>query len=780
MIDTIVQRKRIMFALGAVVFLISLAGIRLLEVNNDYRSFIGESNRYLQNTDWLSERQGNARESAVLLYKPSNADVLDSLSLLQYSQVAETAPSLPYVVSATSALDQEKLVIVRETSSGEEHIRRANIMFGANVFAENGRDALRQTLASTPTVARRYMAEDFASAAVLISLDFSQDELSREAQISALEEAVDDLERGIQELAPDDRVLIAGSSLFDKAASQTVREDLRSIVPIAALFVFVVLILIYRSFAFAVVTMIIVLIPVLGSAGLIAYLGIPFSNLAMAGLLLVGTLSVADVLHVANTYFLKRAEKQTQSEGLTAMLSQNMTPVIATTVTTILGQMALVLSPAEPIRAMAWIVIVGSVLALLLAILMLPLFLSWIKPPKGDSLTRLSRVLSQLSVTAVRHSKKVLSVAAIVSFGALAALISANVSDSLAGWFSEDTEFNQGLSILDEQYLGGDTITIAVEATALDVVAARNHPQPSAIIEYYATLQDNLEQRYSGLWMSIPTMAKALAGHKGRDGTGTVFETSTIQDDANLSALKRFSAEAVARSGLMTKYAAGKADYGLWRFDGDDASSFTVLANAQDIEAEFLGGDQERRVRVSGMGVAIAELSVRNFDSILKGSVISFVTVSIVMFLVFRSLRFGAVALIPNAIPILLAFGAWALYAGDLNLATITVYSVVLGIVVDDTIHITAKYSRELKSTPNDPLSAIERAVQKCGVGIFATTIIIGVGFALLGTSDFLLTAHRSQLAAIAVFGAFLFDITALPVLLVYASKKKARQQRVA
>lgn len=772
MAEFLVRRKLQMFLVGALIFLFSVAGVRLLEVNNDYRAFIGENNAYLQNTDWLSERQGNARESAVLLYIPSNGDVLDTISLLQYSQVTETAPTLPYVVSSTSALDQEKLVIIRETETGEEHIRRANIMFGTDVFDELGRTALRNTLAATPTVNRRYLAEDFTSAAVLISLDFTQDELSREEQITALEDAVDEIERGIQELATEDRVLVAGSSLFDKAASQTVREDLRSIVPIAAFFVFLTLIVIYRSVAFALVTMVVVLIPVIGSAGLIAYIGIPFSNLAMAGLLLVGTLSVADVLHVSNTYFLNRAQERSKSQGLVAMLSQNMAPVIATTVTTVLGQMALVLSPAEPIRAMAWIVVVGSVLALLLTFLMLPLFLSWISPPKAANLTHLSKWLGQIAVSAVHRSKLVLMVASAVSLASIAALIAANVSDSLAGWFSEDTEFNQGLSILDEQYLGGDTITIAVEATAGDIVAARNHPAESKVIDYYTALQERFDQEYAGSWMSVPMMARALAAHSQSGDTATRFETPILRDDPNLSALKRFSAEAVARSGLMTKYAAGKADYGLWRFDGNDASSFAIIEHAKQIEADFLESAEERTVRVSGMGVAIADLSVRNFDSILAGSVISFITVSFVMILVFQSIKFGALAILPNAVPILFAFGTWAIFAGDLNLATITVYSVVLGIVVDDTIHISSKYLRELKLTPDDPVSAITRAIEKCGVGIFATTVIIGVGFALLGTSDFLLTAHRSQMAAFSVFSALIFDITALPVLLVIASKR--------
>lgn len=779
MVELVVRRKRLMFILGALVFLLSLSGVRYLEVNNDYRSFIGEDNAYLQNTDWLSERQGNARESAVLLYIPSDGNVLNTLSLLQYSQVSEVAPDLPYVVSATSGLDQEKLVVIRETSTGEEHIRRANIMFGANSFDESGRQALQEEFSSTPTMHRRYVADDFGSAAVLISLDFTIDDLSREAQIEALEAAVEAVEIEIQQLIPEDRVIVAGSSLFDKAASETVRQDLRSIVPMAALFVFAVLILIYRSLAFAIVVMIIVLIPVVGSAGLIAFMGIPFSNLAMAGLLLVGTLAVADVLHVSNTYFLNRANNRPREESLSTMLSHNMSPVIATTLTTILGQLALVLSPAEPIRAMAWIVVVGSILAMLLAILMLPMLLSMIKPPKGDSLSRLSDYLSKVSVGSVRRSRSILAIASLVTVGSIAALVSVNVSDSLAGWFSEETEFNQGLSILDEQYLGGDTITIAVEATALDVVAARNHPVPSPVTDLYASLQQDLDQTYAGNWMSIPTMARALATQRDANTASLFYETEDLSQDENLKALKRFSAEAVARSGLMTKYAAGKADYGLWRFDGNDSSSFAVLQNAKDVESDINEKVEGRSVLVSGMGVAIADLSVRNFDSILKGSIISFVTVSFVMILIFRSLKFGGVSLLPNAIPILCAFGAWAAYAGDLNLATITVYSVVLGIVVDDTIHITSKYLKELKLTPDEPVDAVARAVRNCGVGIFATTVIIGVGFALLGTSDFLLTAHRSQLAAIAVFGAFVFDITALPVLLVYASRRRSPSTQV-
>ena len=761
----------IAFFVGILIFFGLLVGLKSLKFDNDYRSFIGEDNAYLTNTDWLSERLGDGSESAVLIYQPVEGNIFDTLSLLQFSETSESAEQLPYVTNATSFFDQEKLIQI-EDAEGNIEYRAANILFGINVFSADGQATIEREVRSLSTILRRYVASDMSSGAVLLTLDFQRDELDRASQIDALLEAVNTLENRLQSVSPGDQLKLAGSSLFDHAASVTVRQDLRRIVPIAVVLIFLILIVIYRSIPFALITMLIIIIPVLASAGAIALMGLSFSNLAMAGLLLVGTLAVADVLHVSNSYFLNIAHGESRIESLTAMLRQNIEPILATTVTTIFGQLAIVLSPAEPIRTMAWIVIFGSILALALALLMLPLLLSTLKVPKTSSLTTISKFLEKVCRFSIQRATFVVVVSLFLTGFACFGLFRASVSDSMSSWFSEQTEFNQGLAILESNYLGGDAITISVEAPATDIVAVRLYPSPSDTVDTFVDLNTFLETEYDGLWFTIPSLAQAVSSLiKSPSNNSISFETEVLQEDERFAGLRRFSSETVARSGLMTPYSAGRADYAIWRFDAEDNSSFSVLENAKSIEQVFNSQAEPRDVRLSGIGLAIADLSVQNYWAVFWGSVFSFLTVAIVLTLIFRSLGLGALAIIPNGLPILLTFGCWAWVYGEMNLAAITVYAVVLGIIVDDTIHIINKYSRELSITPNDPISAVGKAIYKSGVGIGATTFIIGLGFALLGTSDFLLTAHRSQMAAFAVFSAFIFDITLLPVLLVSYSK---------
>ncbi len=133
----------------------------------------------------------------------------------------------------------------------------------------------------------------------------------------------------------------------------------------------------------------------------------------------------------------------------------------------------------------------------------------------------------------------------------------------------------------------------------------------------------------------------------------------------------------------------------------------------------------------------------------------------------FRSLRFGLISLIPNLVPAGMAFGAWGLLVGQVNMAVAVVAALSLGIVVDDTIHFLSKYLRARRERGADAQDAVRYAFSTVGVALSVTTLILTAGFMILAQSSFALNAEMGLLTAITIVIALAVDFLLLPPILI-------------
>jgi predicted RND superfamily exporter protein len=130
----------------------------------------------------------------------------------------------------------------------------------------------------------------------------------------------------------------------------------------------------------------------------------------------------------------------------------------------------------------------------------------------------------------------------------------------------------------------------------------------------------------------------------------------------------------------------------------------------------------------------------------------------------FRSLRLGLYALAPNMLPVVLYFGLLGLTGVTLNNSTALMGSIVLGIAVDDTLHLLVEYRRALRET-NDVERAIRRALSHVGRAISATTIAVCAGLLVVGGSALRNQAEFGLLGAATLAIAWLVDVTVTPAL---------------
>jgi predicted RND superfamily exporter protein len=181
------------------------------------------------------------------------------------------------------------------------------------------------------------------------------------------------------------------------------------------------------------------------------------------------------------------------------------------------------------------------------------------------------------------------------------------------------------------------------------------------------------------------------------------------------------------------------------------------------------------QMRIDGASSTImfAHIGSRNIISMLEGTTLALVVISGILIFALRSLRIGLISLLPNLVPIAMAFGLWGLLVGEVGLALSVVSGMTLGIVVDDTVHFLSKYLRARREKGMNSEDAVRYAFSTVGTALWVTTLVLMVGFGILAFSHFQLNAGMGLLTAITLGLALLADFLFLPPLLIAFGGKK-------
>jgi predicted RND superfamily exporter protein len=210
-----------------------------------------------------------------------------------------------------------------------------------------------------------------------------------------------------------------------------------------------------------------------------------------------------------------------------------------------------------------------------------------------------------------------------------------------------------------------------------------------------------------------------------------------------------------------------------------DKSSLKVTATLKNQKSQGLIAFEERSrawmaenlsgiaARGAGQSVSFANVGLRNIDGMLRGSLVAVILISLCLIIAFRSIRLGLISFVPNLFPTLTTLGIWGAVVGEVNIAASVVFSLTLGIIVDDTTHFLVKYIEARQDHGLEPQEAIRYTFTRVGSALLSTSIVLAIGFLVLVRSDFSITSTSGLLVAITIIIAILLDLLFLPALLI-------------
>ncbi len=511
-----------------------------------------------------------------------------------------------------------------------------------------------------------------------------------------------------------------------------------------------VLLVIFRSLRFMLMPLGISLIVALSTTAIVAMLGWNISVISSNFFSLLLVLTLAVVIHLIVRYRELYSTHTNSKEVLVQTLQQMAKPCAYTSLTTLIAFISLMVSGIRPVIDFGYIMAIGVSLAFILGFVLFAV-MQQLLPRMAPSQVTTTSITSPFA-RFTDHSGTIvvlLSVAfaLITTFG----ITKISVENKFIDYFTNTTEIYQGLSLIDDE-LGG---TIDIEIIFNDI--GTDYFYDSFIREDIAKVHGYLENRAElGKVLSIDTLMQLLT--QANDGTKLSGFFLNIAKN---------SIEGEAKTQIYDPYI--NEERGELRIIARVKENYPELNRQellQSIEADIVAlGFSQESFRISGMMVLYNNMLRSLFDSQIQTIGAVFLLIWLMFVIVFRSLKLATIAIIPNILPALGIIGIMGLLGISLDLMTITIASIAIGIGVDNAIHYITRYTTELERGKSAKES-MYLSHASIGVAMFYTALTVIIGFMVLTFSNFVPSIYFGIFTSIAMLSAILLNLTLLPKLL--------------
>jgi len=627
-------------------------------------------------------------------------------------------------------------------------------------------EAVRSLALSQPLFAGRLVTAD--SGATLISVSIADDRMDYDALAPIVNAVLTTVES--RRRPPGLYAEVIGIPLARVLLVDRLTADQLSFLPLCLVLFFVVLWILFRDLRAVLVPLAAVLVSLIFTAALLAATGEPINIINNVLPTLLFVIGVSDAIHLVARYRQELVARVEQSRALEITVSRLGVACLLTSVTTAVGFASLAVSRLDILRRFGLYAAAGVLICYVITVVLVPIVLSYLAPALGGRSrsvnARIERIATLTAAFATRRRGVVLVAAAILVAGSLALASRVEVENSLFDSFPDDDPLVEANRQLEADFPGIIPFTIAVEwEPGTEVLSPK-------VLRYLAELSHFLESRDEiGGVLSIVDVLEELnaATHLG-DPDWRRLPQSSEEAQRLLAILEVTDSASLARL-----YSAEERLLRITGTTGDIGSS--ALGRVAEVIEARLRADSGRqrelglRCVLSGDGPVGSGAVDRLIGDMFRSLFVAFAVIFVIMIAVLGSVRTAAISMILNVFPLVLTLGVMGLIGLDLQVPTVIVFSVALGLAVDDTIHFMVRFKEEWRAETTSDLDSryrvsIEKTLRGTGQAIFATSVLLAAGYSVLLFSRFPITQKFGIGMLITVTGALIGDLLILPACL--------------
>ncbi len=736
----------------------AIYGGQNLRFTNDYRYFFSPENPNLAAFDKV-QRTYTRTDELIWVLKPNEGAATTPEMFKLIGEVTEAAWQTPFSVRVDS------LTNYQHTTAEEDDLIVADLVSDpSNVSLEEAERA-RSIAMSEPATALRLISEDGSTTAVLATLQMPDDDPA--ALLASIAHARA-MKAEFSEAYPDVTIALTGSVALSNAFTEATQKDLSTLVPLMFLILALSVFALTRSASGTFAALIVVGLSAAAALGTAGWLKIPLSPPSSMAPVIILTVAVADSIHILITTLVEMRHGKAKREAIVESLRVNMSPVFLTSVTTAIGFASLNFSDSPPLRDMGTISAVGALYAWVFSMTLFPALLMMLPLKAGKVVENQSALLTKFAepVIFLRVPLILVFVGIIVASGIRLPQLQFN--DRFVEYFDSSIEFRQDSDFAADNLTGIYQLNYSVGAKDSGGIA---DPAYLERLEAFANwMRGQPEVVHVASFTDI--MKRVNKSMHGDDETWY-----RLPDDRQLAAQYLLLYEMSLPYGL-----------DLNNQINVDKSATRMVVTLTDISTGDLKQLQTRTqawmadnvpdymvTAGAGQVVMFSYIGRSNFETMKVGTSLALILISLCLVLALRDLRLGALSLVPNITPPLVAFGIFSLFASELGFWSNFVVAASLGLIVDATVHFLSKYQRARKENNLDERDAVRYAFRTVGTALLVTTLVLVAGFSVLALSAFKINAMLGITVALTVGVALIIDFLLLPGLLVTLDKRRPK-----
>jgi hydrophobe/amphiphile efflux-3 (HAE3) family protein len=593
--------------------------------------------------------------------------------------------------------------------------------------------ALKGALAENPMYDRNLISADRRTAAINVFLEDLDLEPDRYYQI------MDQISALLNREAGPEKFYVSGIAATSTEIHRAILRDLKRFIPLTFALITVILLISFRSgrgMALPLATVAVTLVWTMGFMGLMA---MPIGMVTMVLPPQIIAIGNAYTIYFISDYLEEVTEQGTAAEIVASSVRRAALPLSLCALTTVIGFGSLLWNNILSLREMGIASVVGVSFAALLALTMTPAVLALLPKPKArreDAETGekkpglMDQLVGSLAEFDIRRRLPILAVSALIALAAAIGMFRIEFDTDFLSFFSKHDPVTVSNAMQQKYLAGAAPFFVILEGGKPDAF------KDPALLRKMDLFQNWMTEQVPGvdLTVAITDYMKLLNKVFHQNDPAAFRLPESRKEAAQLLLFYSFSGNPndfapyvtpdYSRANIMVRS----------RIVGSTATNQAVR-RIEEYAQRLFGPDA--KVKVSGTIPLVNKSAMAIASGQMKSLISSMVLIFLVMALLFWSPKVGLIAMVPNVLPILVLLGFMG-YAGiTINLSTALISCIAIGLVVDDTIHILARYNDELK-TAIDPDEAMRRTIRVMSKPALFTSVSLIFGFSILGGSDFI------------------------------------------
>ncbi|HEY9129587.1 MAG TPA: MMPL family transporter [Sulfurovum sp.] len=785
-----------------------------LEIDASSETLLLKDDKDLALTRTVTKRF-QTKDFLVLAYKP-NSELLSVESLDTLKRIGNDLEKLPNVESVDSLINVP--LFFSPIRDMDDLINETRTLQNDDINLT----MVKQEFLTSPLYKDRLVNKDFTVASILIHLHQDpeyyrllekRNDLLEKQKVSSLtkkeKKELQEITKAFKKHRDEQRILenknieeirsiitkyqdkatffLGGVQMISNDIVGFVKNDLLVYGTILILILILVLGIVFKKPRWVVLPILICALSVIAITSSLGFFGWEITVISSNFIALQLIITISIVLHLIVRYeeLLTLYPRASSKRLILLTILTKATPTFFAILTTIAGFSTLLFSHIHPVINLGWMMSAGISLSLIISFIVFPTVVMLLKKTPAVERKKSAFSLPSLTAKIVLHDKK--AIFTVTFFAIVFTVTGASqlvVENSFINYFKKDTEIYRGMKIIDQE-LGGTTPLDIILTLADENLTVSAHPEPQEDAQdEFDSFEDEFsaEENQDQYWFTDEKISLIKKVHDyltGIEQIGEVQSFATLLDTGKiLNENKDLDSIDLAliyqklpqqyREVILTPYV--NIEHNQLRFSTRIVDSNETLrrdALLKKIKDDLTGNIDPNvaTVQLSNLMVLYNNMLQSLFNSQITMIGLVLLIVFLMFLILFRSMKLTLIAMIVNIIPIGMIFGFMGWFQIPLDIMTITIAAIAMGIGIDDTIHYIHRFEAEFKKD-NLYYFSMHRSNTSIGKALYFTTLVIVIGFSILTLSNLLPTIYFGLLTMLVMIAALISDLILLPKLL--------------